>query len=122
MPRRSSVPSDRRHNQSNQAIVTLTDGQGHRQDVFLGKFDSPASRSEYLRVLAEWEASGRQLRKPSTIGSTSDITLNEFMARYTRFVEGYYVIPAIRRTERYRHGPFRLLQAGIRQSTRADLW
>jgi len=34
------VPSYRRHKQSGQAIVTLTDGLGHRKDVLLGKWES----------------------------------------------------------------------------------
>src|SRR6516225_8292322 len=91
MPRRNSVPSYCIHKQSGQAIVTLTDRQGGRQDVLLGKHDTPESRAEYLRVLAEWEAAGRQLRKPSASDSTLDITLNELMAHYMRFAESYYV-------------------------------
>jgi len=91
MPRRRSVPSYRLHKQSGQAIVTLTDGRANRHDVLLGKYDSQDSRAEYLRVLAEWEAAGRQLRKPSANASASDVLLNELMARYMRFVQGYYV-------------------------------
>jgi hypothetical protein len=91
MPRRNAVPSYRLHKQSGQAIVTLNDGQGNRHDVLLGKHDTPESRAEYLRVLAEWEAAGHQLRKPSASISASDLTLNELMARYMRFAEGYYV-------------------------------
>jgi integrase len=90
MSRRSSVPSYRLHKQSGQAIVTLTDGQGNRRDVLLGKHDTPESRAEYLRVLAEWEAAGRQLPSSGQY-SPPDITLNELMERYWRYAEGYYV-------------------------------
>src|SRR5262245_18809066 len=61
MPGRSrSVPSYRRHKQSGQAIVTLTDGLGGRRDVLLGKHGSKESRVEYARIIAEWEANGRR--------------------------------------------------------------
>jgi hypothetical protein len=62
MPRRrNSVPSFRLHRQSGQAIVTLTDAlTGRRHDVLLGHFDTPASRQEYARIIAEWEGRGRQ--------------------------------------------------------------
>jgi hypothetical protein len=33
----------------------------------LGKHDTPESRAEYLRVLAEWEAAGRQLRNRAAL-------------------------------------------------------
>jgi len=64
------VPSYRRHKQSGQAITTLVDGLGRRRDVLLGKFGTRASRQEYARVIAEWEAGGRQLpareRRPTS--------------------------------------------------------
>ena len=59
MPRLSpsAVPSYRLHKQSGQALVTL-----NGRDVLLGKHDSPDSRQEYNRVIAEWLANGRQAR------------------------------------------------------------
>jgi integrase len=90
MPRRRTVPSYRLHKQSGQAIVTLTDGNGSRRDVPLGKHGTAESRVEYLRILGEWEAADRQL--PScTQHAGPDITLNELMERYWRFAENYYV-------------------------------
>jgi hypothetical protein len=61
----SRIPKYRCHKQSGQAIVTLTDGLGNRRDVLLGKYGTAASRSEYLRVITEWEASGRRLLAPA---------------------------------------------------------
>jgi hypothetical protein len=58
MPRLNSTPSYRLHKQSDQAIVALPAGQGGHRDVLLGTFDSPQSRAEYDRVIAEWLASG----------------------------------------------------------------
>ncbi|MBL8800282.1 MAG: site-specific integrase [Planctomycetia bacterium] len=84
---RSAVPSYRKHKQSGQAIVTLTDGLGSRHDVLLGPHGTAASRQEYARVIAEWEAAGRTI--PHTV-ATPDITINELMLAYWRFAEGYY--------------------------------
>jgi hypothetical protein len=48
------IPSYRRHKQSGQAIVTLTDAGGTRRNVLLGKWNLKAGRTEYARVPAEW--------------------------------------------------------------------
>jgi hypothetical protein len=56
-----SVPKYRKYKQSGLAICTLSDGMGRRQDVLLGKYGTQASRVEYARVIAEWEAAGRSL-------------------------------------------------------------
>ena len=51
------VPSYRRHKQSGQAIVTLTDAlTGRRRDVLLGRHGTKASKEEYRRVVLDWEA------------------------------------------------------------------
>jgi integrase len=91
MSRRARVPSYRLHKQSGQAVVTLPDGLGGRRDVLLGKYDTPESRAEYLRVLAEWEANGRRLPQPLT--GPAGLTLNELLLAYWRFVEQYYRHP-----------------------------
>ena len=88
MSKRESVPTYRRHKQSGQALVTLTDGLGGRRDVLLGKYGTRASRTEYARVIAEWEANSR--RPPVPITSAADLTVNEVMLAYWRFAEGYY--------------------------------
>ena len=87
MSNEKSVPSYRRHKQSGQAIVTLPDGCGGRRDILLGKHGTQASRIEYARVIAEWEASGNRL--PKSVLST-DLTLNELMLSYWEFARGYY--------------------------------
>jgi hypothetical protein len=51
MSKRKEVPSYRRHKQSGQAIVTLTDDAGRRKDVLLGKHGTAASRHAYARVI-----------------------------------------------------------------------
>lgn len=83
------IPSYRKHRQSGQAIVTLTDGFGHRRDVLLGKYGSKESRVEYARVIAEWEASGKHL--PAT--TAADITIAELINRFWPWVQQYYRHP-----------------------------
>lgn len=53
---------------------------------YLGVYDSPESREEYGRLIAEWEAGGRHLPAPP-----GEITISELAARYWTFAEGYYV-------------------------------
>ena len=79
MSRRRGIPTYRLHKQSGQAIVTLTDGIGGRRDVLLGKYDTPESQAEYLRVVAEWEATGRRLASPVTgSGVSVKMTYSKF--------------------------------------------
>src|SRR5262249_44266431 len=82
--------SYRLHRQSGQAVVTLTDGLGGRRDVLLGRHDTPQSRAEYLRVLAEWEANGRRLPRRSAEPSAPDLTVNELALAYWKHAEVYY--------------------------------
>jgi hypothetical protein len=77
--RRIRVPTYRLHKQTGQAVVTLSDGLGRRHDVLLGKYGNAASRSEYARVVAEWEIAGRCL-PPEKAGVLS---VNEVILRKT---------------------------------------
>jgi integrase len=87
MPRQPRVPSYRRHKQSGQAVVTLRDGLGGQRDVLLGPYGSPESRAEYARVIAEWEANGRRVRKPAAAG---DLSVNELLLHYLRWAQEHY--------------------------------
>lgn len=86
--RRFRDPSYRLHRASGQAIVTLPDGMGGRRDVLLGKYDTAASRKEYRRVLAEWEANGRQ-----PTAHNEELTVSELIERFWTHAEGYYRRP-----------------------------
>src|SRR5262245_20395003 len=88
MSREQRIPTYRRHKQSGQAIVTLSDGLGGRRDVLLGKYGTAASRAEYARVIAEWEASGRHL--PRAVAAAADATVNEVAARFWTHAEQHY--------------------------------
>lgn len=85
------TPSYRHHRPPGQAVVTLGG-----QDFYLGKYDTPESRAEYDRLLAEWLANGRQavtrVRGPASrsIAGPADLTVDEMILGYLRFAEGYY--------------------------------
>jgi integrase len=61
---------------------------GRRKDVLLGAYDSPESKAEYQRVLAEWQATGGQMVV------LSGPTVNEVLVRYWAFAAGYYRLPS----------------------------
>ena len=90
MPRRTHIPAYRLHKQSGQAIVTLSDGLGGRRDFTLGEFNSPESRAEYGRLLAEWEANGRRLPKSE---AAADLSVNELLLRFWPHAEEHYRHP-----------------------------
>jgi integrase len=61
---------------------------GH--DVYLGEFDTPESRAEYDRHIAEWLATGR---RPIAIesGCATDLTVSEMLNSYLDYADAYYV-------------------------------
>ena len=87
MSRPRSTPRYRRHRQSGQAIVTLTDKLGRRRDVLLGKFGTKESRVAYASAIAEWEDAGRGLPPKA---STAGVTINELALAFLRHAEQHY--------------------------------
>ncbi len=90
--RPKALPSYRLHKQSGQAIVTLTDGTGRRRDVLLGQHDTGESRAEYLRVVGEWEATGRRLPAAGD-GADAGLSVNELLVAFLRHAEQHYRTP-----------------------------
>jgi integrase len=88
MSKKASVPSYRKHKQSGQAIVTLSDGHGRRHDVLLGKYGTRGSWQEYARVLAEWEASGRRLASPKH--EPAGLSVNEVILAFWEHAKQRY--------------------------------
>ena len=78
----SSLPSYRLHKPTGQAVVTLSG-----VDVYLGKFNSIASRDAYDRAIQKWLVSGR--RRPNN----ADATVNELILAYVQHVDEYYRKP-----------------------------
>jgi integrase len=85
-------PRYRLHKQSRQAVVSLPLGDGTYKDCLLGAYDTPESRAEYARVLAEWEANGRTPPRPAA-GGGSDLSVAEVILAYWQHVEVYYRKP-----------------------------
>jgi hypothetical protein len=75
------APSYRLHKPTNQAVVTIDS-----RDFYLGIYDSPKSRAEYDRLIAEWLTNGRQLSKSASGGHS----INELLVAYLDFAAGYY--------------------------------
>ena len=89
MPRpRNTAPAYRRHAGTGQAVCTVRLPDGRRHDLYLGKFDSPASRAEYRRVLAAVAAHGGV--DPA---DAPDLTVAECLVRYAAFIDHYYRHP-----------------------------
>src|SRR5258708_2420786 len=95
MARRPKIPSYRLHRATGQAVVVLD-----RRSYYLGKYDTPQSRAEYARVVAEWLANRRQHRPanssppapPSSHAhACPDLTVTELCVAYWKHVETYYV-------------------------------
>jgi integrase len=76
------LPKYRHHKPSGQAVVTIG---GH--DHYLGKWQTPESRSEYDRLIAEWVAGGRQM--PHHKPMASGLSLNEAILAYWQHAEAY---------------------------------
>jgi integrase len=81
----SRLPSYRLHKPSGLAVVSI----GGR-DLYLGKFDSPESRAEYDRLMAEWLTTGRRPIAAET-ASGADLTVNEMLEAYNSHTDAYYV-------------------------------
>ncbi|MEI8374097.1 MAG: hypothetical protein WCJ35_14835 [Planctomycetota bacterium] len=85
MPREPSlVPVYRLHKASGQAVSTI---RGKIQ--YLGKWESPESRTAYARLLAELSAVPAAAALPQG-KPPSDFTINELVADYLDFAQGYY--------------------------------
>src|SRR5579864_3419291 len=84
MSKQLSVPSYRKHKQSGQAVVTLPDGLGGRRDVLLGKHGTAASRAEYARRIAEWEANGRTL---PAVADERCLNVNELLVAFFKYAD-----------------------------------
>jgi integrase len=76
-------PKYRHHKPSGRAVVTL-DGHDH----YLGKWQSPESRQEYDRLIAEWLTNGR--RSPVKAGSSQGVSVNEMILAFWNHAEQHY--------------------------------
>src|SRR5947209_8406962 len=84
----NAVPVYRHHKPTGRAVCTVRLPGGRKQDLYLGKFKSAASRVEFNHIVA-------LVATNDGIYPTAnpDITLNELMLAYYRFADGYYRDP-----------------------------
>jgi integrase len=84
------IPSYRYHKASRQAVVVL-DGKSH----YLGRWNTPESRAEYDRLIAEWLADRRRrtINGHGTGPNPSDLTINELILAFLEHAETHYVAP-----------------------------
>ena len=71
MPRKPADPKYRLYKRTGQAVVTLTDRTGGRQDVYLETYNTPGSWERYSQEIARWKAKGCRLFR---IGTPTDFT------------------------------------------------
>jgi integrase len=76
------TPSYCLHRASGQAVVRI-DGKDH----YLGKYDTPDSRAEYDRLIAEWLGNGRSL---ATATAAAGLSVNEVILAFWRHAEQHY--------------------------------
>ncbi len=93
MPRpKNPVPTYRLHKPTGRAVCTVRLPGGGRRDVYLGRYDSPESKREYERVLAEIRG-----EHPHSVAAppdrAADPTVNEVLLAFLRHADGYYVHP-----------------------------
>src|SRR4051812_2588589 len=86
MPRPPRLPSYRFHKASNQAVVVIR-GKSH----YLGPWNSPESRAEYDRLIAEWLANGRN--QSAATNDRLGATVDEVLLAFWRHAEAHYRSP-----------------------------
>ena len=92
MPRNSTVPKYRKRPlpQGDRAYVTLRDRTGRSRDYNLGVYNTPASREQYARLIAEWEAHDRRLPEPIRPHRDEVFTITQLCHAYSKSVAGRY--------------------------------
>lgn len=84
-------PAYRLHKPTGQAVVTVAG-----RDIYLGRYNSAASKQAYKRLMLEWLANDGDLPPPKT----ADLTVLELANAYKKFGKRYYVTDG-RPTESY---------------------
>ena len=87
MPRHR-VPTYRLHKPSGQAVVTVRTTSGERHDVYLGAFDSPESRREYARIIAELAVA--PVAHQGGLTPPTRITIDELLVAFLTHARTHY--------------------------------
>ncbi len=100
MSRPPKVPTYRLHKPSGQAVVTIRTTSGSRRDVYLGTYNSSASRAEYGRLIAELATAPVTDRPNGPAGPR--VTVDEIVLAFWRYAEGHYCHPDGKPTDELR--------------------
>jgi hypothetical protein len=78
--RRRRQPSYRLHRARGSAVVTI-----NGKNNYLGKYDSPESHEKYARLIAQWQANGKELASLTTPELDENLTISALILRYLDF-------------------------------------
>jgi integrase len=88
MPRpRKAVPAYSHHKPTGQAYVRIPDGVGGRRVVYLGRYNTPESRSEYARLIKELGSSPPPLPATPVPDRGSELSVNELLLAYAEWLD-----------------------------------
>lgn len=83
--RKQSVPSYLLHKPTGQARVRVN---GH--DIYLGRYDSPESRAEYARIIAELAVRPTPSDPDPASPASRNLTVNELLLGFWEYADRYY--------------------------------
>jgi len=87
MPRqRNVVPTYGRHIATQQATCTVRLPNGQRKVLYLGRYNSAASKAEYSRIVSIVATNGGVYPTKE-----NNLTVNEGLVLFGQFIDGYYV-------------------------------
>src|SRR5262245_32275140 len=86
-------PVYRLHRPSGRAVCTVRLPDGTRKDLYLGAYDTAEARAEFGRGAAVVAANGGNYP-----ADRCELTVNEALVRYGKFIDGYYRDPDGRQT------------------------
>ena len=91
MPRpRKSVPTYSHHVPSGQAYVRVPDGKGGRRIIYLGEFNTPESRGEYARIVAELATAPDTRAATGGPAGAVNLTVSEVLVRFWDHAQQHY--------------------------------
>jgi integrase len=90
--KKGTPPSYRQHS-SGQACVTVRLPGGRRREILLGPWDSPESRAEYRRILAELDTNQGRLPQPASVDAPARLSVNEIILAFWKHAEQHYRAP-----------------------------
>src|SRR6516164_4592265 len=90
--KRGTAPTYRRHF-SGQACVTVREADGRRREILLGPWESPESKAEYARILAELAANQGRPQAQASASAPVSVSVNEVILAFWRHADQHYRAP-----------------------------